>query len=182
MQSQIIIQKQVPPAKERGSGCKNIYAAFSRTVFDFLLDMFILRNQRDSASYFYRLVLLPQECFGRREIRNKFCVFSSECPLGLKGRNKVWWFVIRTLGSHKETGLRNQIVRNGRGMKNAQQMLPAQKRKPREEGTTSNTNWFRTMAACMETGERALFPSDSALRTSFHDLKLIIVDTQRHLA
>lgn len=52
------------PAQKRGNGCKNIYAAFSRTVFDFLLGLFVLWSERDSASYFYRLVLLPQECFG----------------------------------------------------------------------------------------------------------------------
>lgn len=44
---------------------------------------------------------------------------------GLKGRNKVWWFVIRAPGSHKEMELRNQIVQNGKEMKNVQQMLPA---------------------------------------------------------
>lgn len=37
--------------------------------------------------------------------------------------------------------LRNQIVQNGKEMKNVQQMLPAQKCKPQEEGTTSNANW-----------------------------------------
>lgn len=71
-----------------GNGCKAIYAAFSRAVFDFLSDLFILWHGRDGASYFYGLVLLPQECFGRRKIRNKFCVFSSALQ-ALKDRNKV---------------------------------------------------------------------------------------------
>lgn len=67
-------------------------------------------------------------------------MFSSALQ-ALKDRNKVWWFVIRTPGSRKETDLRNQIVQNGKEMKNVQQMLPAQKCKPQEEGTTSNANW-----------------------------------------
>lgn len=35
----------------------------------------------------------------------------------------------------------NQIVQNEKEMKNVQQMLPAQKGKLPEEGTTSNANW-----------------------------------------
>lgn len=59
----------------------------------------------------------------------------------LKDRNKVRWFVIGTPGSHKEMELMNQIVQNEKEMKNVQQMLPAQKGKLPEEGTTSNANW-----------------------------------------
>lgn len=80
-------RRMFSPAQKRGNGCKNIYAAFSRTGFDFLLGLFILWNERDGASYFHRLVLLPQECFGRCKIRNKLHVFFSALQ-GLKGQEQ----------------------------------------------------------------------------------------------
>lgn len=45
MQSQIInADTGFHQLRKGGSECKNIYAAFLRTVFDFLLDLFILWN------------------------------------------------------------------------------------------------------------------------------------------
>ena len=83
----VVLQEDVFPAWKRENGCKNMYAAFSRTVFDFLLGLFVLWNERDSASYSYWLVLLPQECFGRCKIRNKLHVFFGALQ-GLKGQEQ----------------------------------------------------------------------------------------------
>lgn len=94
---------------------------------------------------FTGLYCYPRNVLADAKLETNF-MFSSVPFRAWKDRNKVWWFVIREPGSHKETELMNQIAQNGKEMENVQQMLPGWSPSPRKP--TAKLIGLRTIAVC----------------------------------
>lgn len=94
---------------------------------------------------FTGLYCYPRNVLADAKLETNF-MFSSVPFRAWKDRNKVWWFVIREPGSHKETELMNQIAQNGKEMENVQQMLPGWSPSPRKP--TAKLIGLRTIALC----------------------------------